>query len=166
MSLVGFKGRNHPQQTGKRGANPKVDDRATPPELFDPLNERFRFTIDVAASAHNTKCERFYSIEDNGLEQSWAGERVWCNPPYSDIRPWVAKAWGSCAELVVMLVPANRTEQAWWQDLIEPFRDTADTADKGVLEAIVLKQRNGPTGTARLAFMDRWGRVANMREGL
>ena len=22
-----------------------------------------------------------------------------------------------------MLLPANRTEQRWWQDLIEPFRD-------------------------------------------
>jgi hypothetical protein len=22
-----------------------------------------------------------------------------------------------------MLVPANRTEQRWWQDLIEPYRD-------------------------------------------
>ncbi len=25
-----------------------------------------------------------------------------------------------------MLVPANRTEQAWWQDLVEPYRDGRD----------------------------------------
>lgn len=24
-----------------------------------------------------------------------------------------------------MLLPANRTEQPWWQDLVEPFRDRA-----------------------------------------
>lgn len=98
-------------------------DRGTDPAVFAALNERFQFTIDVAASAANTKCERFYSIEDNGLEQSWAGERVWCNPPYSDIRPWVRKALTSDADLIVMLLPANRTEQGWWQDLVEPFRD-------------------------------------------
>lgn len=23
-----------------------------------------------------------------------------------------------------MLLPANRTEQRWWQELVEPFRDT------------------------------------------
>lgn len=125
MTLVGFKGRNHPQQTARRGANPKVDDRATSPEVFDSLHERFGFTIDVAASAANAKLERFYSIEDDGLAQSWAGERVWCNPPYSDIRPWVEKAWREwhwpvTAELIVMLLPANRTEQGWWQDLVEP----------------------------------------------
>lgn len=126
MSLVGFKAQNHGQQTRKRGPNPKVDDRATTPEVFDPLNERFRFTIDVAAAEHNKKCGRFYSIEDNGLERTWAMDRVWCNPPYSDIEPWVAKAWSEwgngvyAPNLIVMLLPANRTEQGWWQRQVEP----------------------------------------------
>lgn len=130
MSLVGKKARNHPQQVGKRGANPAVDDRATSPEVFGPLEERFRFSIDVAASAANSKCERFYSIEEDGLSKDWTGERVWCNPPYSDIRPWVEKAWREWghdpatgrqkgAELIVMLLPANRTEQRWWQETVE-----------------------------------------------
>lgn len=126
MSLVGFKAQNHPQQKRKD----KVDDRCTPPELFGPLAERFGgFTLDVAAAPHNAKCERFFTIEDDGLAQSWAGERVWCNPPYSDIRPWVEKAWAEWCwlgpnrpELIVILLPANRTEQAWWQDLVETER--------------------------------------------
>lgn len=125
MSLVGFKAQNHTQQTGKRGALDPVDDRGTPPELFDPLNERFGFTLDVAAAAHNTKCAEWFSIEDNGLEQPWHG-RVWCNPPYSNLDAWCAKAWHEWNEghvaLIVMLLPANRTEQGWWQDHIEPHR--------------------------------------------
>ena len=125
MSLVGFHARNHRQQTGKRGADPKVDDRATTPEVFDPLHERFGFTVDVAAATHNAKLARFFSIEDDGLAQPWGGgERVWCNPPYSNIGPWIQKAWAEGdAEIIVMLLPANRTEQAWWQDHVEPFRD-------------------------------------------
>lgn len=124
MSLVGFKARNHRQQVLLRGPNAKVDDRATTPEVFDPLEERFAFTIDVAASERNRKVERFYSIEHDGLAQSWAGERVWCNPPYSNIGEWVEKAWAERdAELIAMLLPANRTEQRWWQDMVEPFRD-------------------------------------------
>lgn len=131
MSLVGFHARNHRQQVGKRGPRPDVDDRATTPEVFEPLNRRFRFSIDVAASAANTKLPRFYSIEDDGLLQSWAGERVWCNPPYSSIEPWLEKAWveweGDEAVdrrpgVIVMLLPANRTEQGWWQRWVEPFR--------------------------------------------
>jgi phage N-6-adenine-methyltransferase len=101
-----------------------IDDRATTPEDFGPLDERFHFTIDAAASPHNTKCQRFWTIEDDGLEQSWSGERVWCNPPFSNIAPWVRKAWDEFdAEMVVMLLPANRTEQGWWQEQIEPYRD-------------------------------------------
>jgi phage N-6-adenine-methyltransferase len=95
----------------------------TPPELFDPLHERFAFTLDACALPHNAKLERYFTPEHDGLKRSWKGERVWCNPPYSDLAPWVQKARESDAELVVMLVPANRTEQRWWQDHVEPYRD-------------------------------------------
>lgn len=128
MSLVGFQAQNHTQQVGKRGADDQVDDRGTHPENFEPWNARWRFTLDVAAAPHNTKCERFYTREDDGLAQSWVGERIWCNPPYSDIGAWVRKAWDSwrpeaSAELIVMLLPANRVEQRWWQQWVEPYRD-------------------------------------------
>ena len=66
-----------------------------------------------------------YTINDDGLEQQWDALTVWCNPPYSDLRPWVEKAGDSSAlwcDTVAMLLPANRTEQGWWQDLIEPGR--------------------------------------------
>lgn len=122
MSLVGFHARNRRQQVGKRGPRPDVDDRATSPEDFAPLHERFGFTVDVAASAANAKLPRFYTAEDDGLAQDWSGERVWCNPPYSNIEPWVEKAHGGGAELVVMLLPANRTEQGWWQRHVESYR--------------------------------------------
>lgn len=124
--LVGFKSKNHPQQTRYAGSNRRVDDRALTPEYFSSLHTRFRFTIDAAAAAHNTKLPRFFSEDNCGIYASWAGERVYCNPPYSDIRPWIEKAQSeTSAELIVFLLPANRTEQAWWMDLIEPTRDRA-----------------------------------------
>lgn len=120
MSLVGFKALNHPQQI----PTDNVDDRGLPHGDFWVLNRRFNFTIDVAAAPHNAKLPRFYTRQDDGLAQSWACERVYCNPPFSDIRPWLEKAWAeeNCP-LVVMLLPANRTEQSWWQDLVEAKRD-------------------------------------------
>jgi phage N-6-adenine-methyltransferase len=129
MSLVGFKITNHPQQVGKRGASDSVDERITPDHIFKPLTEEFKFDLDAAANARNSKTYEFYSKDSpfgDGLSRKWGG-RVWCNPPYSDIRPWVEKAWaeyrsGSC-DIIAMLLPANRCEQGWWQDLIEPFRD-------------------------------------------
>lgn len=140
--------RNHPNRTKKRGADDAIDDRETPPDVFDPLNIEFRFTLDVAAARHNAKCRRYYALgprrltdprqlsflpevfvgdEDalayDGLAQRWErGEVIWCNPPFSDIAPWVHKATFSEAT-VVMLLPANRCEQPWWQRYIEPWRD-------------------------------------------
>lgn len=129
MSLVGFKAQNHPQQVGVAGAKEPVDDRGTDPEFFERMNRKFHFTLDVAASERNAKCSRYFTIDDDGLAQSWAGERVWCNPPYSDIRPWVEKAWAERATTndIVMLLPANRCEQRWWQDLVERYRDLPST---------------------------------------
>lgn len=124
MSLVGFKAENHPQQVAKRGRVVKTDDRAVHPDDFARWHERFGFTVDAAATVANARLPRFWTVEDDALSQSWAGERVWCNPPYSDILPWVDKAWTEIdAVLIVMLLPANRTEQRWWQEGVEPYRD-------------------------------------------
>lgn len=123
MPLLRFKSQNHPQQTAGRGPRDLIDDRGTDPELYERLDRRFHFTLDVAAAPHNAKHERYFTRLSDGLAQPWTGERAWCNPPYSNIRPWVEKAWSGAAELVVMLLPANRTEQGWWQERIEPFRD-------------------------------------------
>lgn len=125
MSLLGYKGRNHPQQVQLRGALDEVDDRGTHPDFFAEVNARFDFTLDVAAAAHNAKCARYFTVADDGLSKSWAGELVWCNPPYSGLSDWVKKAWSEWPSTrgVVMLLPANRVEQAWWQDWVEPYRD-------------------------------------------
>lgn len=125
MSLVGFKARNHPQQR----LNPDVDDRATDPVLFAKLHAEFAFTLDACALPHNAKLDRYVTPMQDGLKADWTGERVWCNPPYSNIRPWVVKAWAEynmACDLIVMILPANRTEQAWWQMFVEPSRDRDD----------------------------------------
>ena len=59
------------------------DDWGTPQDLFDALNEEFNFTLDPCADNNNHKCAKYYTIEQDGLAQSWAGETVFCNPPYS-----------------------------------------------------------------------------------
>lgn len=123
MSLVGFKAKNHPQQARKDW----VDDRRTPHDLFWPLHYRHQFTIDAAASPANALLPRYWTRAEDALKQSWKGEKVWCNPPYSHLNDWVGKAECeviSGCELVVMLLPANRCEQKWWQLYIEPMRDS------------------------------------------
>lgn len=126
MSLVSFRAQNHRQQVGRRGALDKVDDRRTPRALWDALDEEFGFTLDVAASAENALTEAYFDLETNGLEQPWSGV-VWCNPPYSGLNAWAEKAFAEIRreggpDAIVMLLPANRTEQSWWQDWIEPER--------------------------------------------
>lgn len=99
------------------------DERYTPRSLFEPLHKEFDFTLDVCATAESAKRPRYFTKAEDGLKQSWVGERVWCNPPFSNLPAWVSEPWTAEAELVVMLVPAVRTEQPWWQSEIEPYRD-------------------------------------------
>ena len=91
---------------------------ATPQAFFDAQNFIYNFTLDVCASATNAKCARYYTPADDGLKQSWAGERCWMNPPYGRvIGDWMRKAYAESKRgaLVVCLIPA-RTDTAWWHD--------------------------------------------------
>ena len=127
MTQVGRAPRNHPSQIALHGVDFEVDDRRTPQDFWLELHAEHGFTVDVAASAENTKLPRFFDRKTDGLSQSWSGEVAWCNPPYSDISSWVEYAiyqvrHNGCRK-VVLLLPANRTEQFWWQEMIEPERD-------------------------------------------
>jgi phage N-6-adenine-methyltransferase len=95
----------------------KTDLWATPQDFFDKLNALHRFELDVCATAENAKCNKYYTVADDGLAQQWQGV-CWMNPPYGkDIKAWMKKAYQSSLNgaKVVCLVPA-RTDTQWWHD--------------------------------------------------
>ena len=94
-----------------------TDDWQTPPAFFQKLHAVFGFTLDPCASPGNAKCAKFFTRAQDGLSQSWDGERVFMNPPYGrEIGLWVKKASEADA-LVVCLLPA-RTDTRWWHDYV------------------------------------------------
>lgn len=97
-------------------------DWATPQEFFDMLDEIFHFTLDPCADEKNHKCEKYFTKEQNGLEQSWNGETVFCNPPYGrDIGQWIQKSIDEVRNgaIVVLLIHA-RTDTKWFHELVFP----------------------------------------------
>lgn len=80
----------------------------TPPEFFDRLNVEYGFTLDGAAADENALLPRASTAAD---PLPWEGERVFCNPPWSQIPPFVELA--ATADLAVLLVPA-RTNCRWF----------------------------------------------------
>jgi phage N-6-adenine-methyltransferase len=117
----------------------------TPPPLFKPLNQEFDFTLDVCASKTNALCYRFFTKEDNALEQSWSTiGAAWVNPPYSLTNEFISQApehAKQCNLTIVMLVNAN-TDTKW-------FADAAKTANE--IRLI----------TGRIGFINPGGRKAN-----
>ena len=45
----------------------------TPQYFFDQLNAEFNFDLDPCALPENAKCKRFFTPEDDGLQQNWEG---------------------------------------------------------------------------------------------
>lgn len=95
------------------------DEWATPWKLFCQLSDYYgKFTLDPCCTDENTKVKDSYlTIHEDGLKHSWEGHRVFCNPPYSDIYPWVQKAFMQKAE-TILLLPV-RTSVKWFQQYYE-----------------------------------------------
>lgn len=97
------------------------EDWETPPEFFEKVNRRFGFTLDAAASPENAKCEKFYTIAENGLAQDWSGETVWINPPYDRHKTplWVEKAFREAKKgVTVVALLAARPDTKMWHKFI------------------------------------------------
>jgi phage N-6-adenine-methyltransferase len=106
------------------------DNWETPQYIFDWIQSQlpFRLVLDVAASDTNHKCPFYYTKEQDGLSQDWGqklkdlsiiyGDRigVWCNPPYSDPAPWVAKIVNE-KYYGAFLLPAD-TSTSWYHDYV------------------------------------------------
>jgi phage N-6-adenine-methyltransferase len=100
--------------------NAKSIEYETPDYIFNPLNDEFHFTLDVAATSQNTKCKKYFTKEDDGLIQKWSGI-CWMNPPFGKImQKWVRKAYSEWRNgiTVVALLPV-RTNTKWWHEYIQ-----------------------------------------------
>lgn len=97
----------------------------TPKEFIQAVQYRWgQFSIDLAADAANAQAPLWIDEQRDSLKQDWSKEIppntvAWLNPPYSDIRPWVAK----CFDLIqtghpvsiLVLVPAS-VGSNWYRD--------------------------------------------------
>ncbi|EFJ5619194.1 DNA N-6-adenine-methyltransferase [Escherichia coli] len=88
------------------------DDWRTPYRLFHNLHREFNFSLDGAATEYDALLPRF---TDDIHNQSWDGERVFCNPPYSDTKTFLVKA--SEADLAVFLIPYRPHTTYWLKHL-------------------------------------------------
>jgi len=103
------------------------DNWGTPLSLFRRIEREMniKFTLDPCTTDKNRLGTlKYYTIKENGLIQSWEGEIVYVNPPYSrgQIKLWVKKcrieAFDNNA-LVVGLLPLRSA--LWFRENILPF---------------------------------------------
>ncbi|EKT6152016.1 DNA methylase [Escherichia coli] len=88
------------------------DDWRTPSPIFRNLHREYSFSLDGAATEHDTLLPRF---TDDIHNQSWVGERVFCNPPFSMTERFLLKA--SEADLAVFLIPYRPHTTYWLKNL-------------------------------------------------
>lgn len=94
----------------------------TPTALFAVLRGEFDFTIDGAADATNTLCPRWLGpgskiCSDALITGDLAGERIFCNPPYSRVAEFAKWASTNGSAVTVFLVP-SRTDTKWWHSYV------------------------------------------------
>lgn len=110
------------------------DQWQTPPALFWGVNAVFGpFVLDLFTDGENSKCPKFYTVEDNALLQDWtkdlSGGKAFANPPYSrssydddknaitgmrNIMAKVTAERDKGAKIVLLLKSA--TSEVWWPE--------------------------------------------------
>lgn len=167
--------------------NPKneiKDEWSTPDYIFDPLNKVFSFTLDAAATPDNAKVGRFYANagpRDNGLVNSWKGERVFCNPPYTEgqYKSWIQKSAQEVANKtsIVLLLPGSWETEAYvpvWafaKYLIFPYKrikfEHPDIEYSSAPFSSLIPVFTKATLTDRqIRILDEIGRVIDLHKGL
>lgn len=155
------------------------DVRETDPNTFAELSKHFGpFDLDAACTLENAKCAEaltpyghwFKSAVTQEWERQgfldafqtdWSG-KVWLNPPYSELHKWISRCWTQLehCDSITVIVPNNRCEQPWWQELVEPFRDNG-----GSLRTHHLPKRRKFLANGK-PILNKEGKVGSARFGL
>lgn len=106
-------------------ATPK-DRWRTPKPFYDRQNEEFEFFIDAACESDNCLAP-FGVYFDQGMDAftfDWSsipkGSAVWCNPPYSNVKPFLELALRTSRKYGlkwVFLINVD-TSTLWWNNLV------------------------------------------------
>lgn len=135
---------------------PSQSDRwGTPFDLVASLAAEFDgFSLDPCADPDRLLpgIPDHFTEADDGLAQSWAGRRVFMNPPYSADAAWMRKAFEESRRgaFVVCLVYA-KTDTAWWHEYA--MRANEIRLVRGLLKFHAPGKDNGATkGSAIVIF--------------
>lgn len=130
------------------------DSWATPLPVYLALDAEFDFQADLCASDTNAKHPLYVTEADDALSMGSFkrlasvipdGNFAWCNPPYSDIAPWV----GLCADLqdigigTVLLVMAD-SSVGWYYEALQHCNEIREVV-KGRL-AFINPETGKPVG--------------------
>ena len=113
----------------------RTDSWMTPDDIYDPLNQIFNFSFDLAAGDENAKAPLYFTEKEDSLSFEWNYRNLvmnsrcsaavkpnmhcWLNPPYRDLESWVYHAIeGSKNGLTIAaLLPAN-PDRPWFGHVV------------------------------------------------
>ena len=126
------------QRAGRRRSrgprSTRTDDWSTPQALWDELDAKYAFGLDVAADAGSARCDYLGPDHPDPARRdalrfdSWAplaaGRTIWMNCPYKvpGIERWLRRALTTSRDgvTVVALLPAS-VGAKWWVAGVKPF---------------------------------------------
>lgn len=101
----------------------KSNEWSTSQKFFDELDKEFKFTLDPCSTHENHKCDKYYTIEDDGLSKDWSNDVVFMNPPYGgNTATWINKAYNeSLNGATVVCLIVSSTDRSYWHEYIFPY---------------------------------------------
>lgn len=98
------------------------DEWETPIELLHQASREYSIwpRLDVCATEQNKKCGLWIDIEHDALTTEWRHD-FFMNPPYSDIKRWMQKAYCQHLRQKVngLVLTYAKTDTHWWHDYVE-----------------------------------------------
>ncbi len=123
------------------------------------------FDLDVASPPEGVvyiPTKHFYTQKDDGLNNPWTGF-VWCNPPYSNVEPWVNKMVSHRNGIMLLPMVKSFWRLKVWNDadgICEPDGvDRIKFIHKGKEKEIMFPTFLAGWGSSALSALERIGRV-------